>query len=53
MSSIDRASRILLRHAQGVSLAIAIILFILVGLFAMSGCGARYQPPGQDLWRAL
>jgi len=31
---------------------IAIVLFVFVGLFAMSGCQS-YEPPGQDLWRAL
>lgn len=41
------------RHAQPIALTIAIILFILVGMFAMSGCAPRYQPPGEGIWRAL
>lgn len=43
----------MIRHAQPIALTIAIILFILVGMFAMSGYGARYQPPGEGIWRAL
>lgn len=53
MSSIDRARHVLRRHAQGVSLTIAIILFVLVGMFALSSCQTRYEPPGRDLWLAI
>lgn len=34
-------------------LIIMIGLFIAATVFALSGCGARYQPPGENLWRAL
>jgi len=40
------------RYIQRAAFVVAIVLFCLVGLFAMSGC-QTYQPPGQDLWRAL
>lgn len=43
---------ILRRYAQGVSLTIAILLFVLVGAFALSSC-QTYQPMGENVWKAL
>lgn len=40
------------RHAQPIALTIAIVLFIIVGAFALSGC-QTYQPMGENVWRAL
>jgi predicted small secreted protein len=40
------------RHLQPIALTIAILLFVLVGAFALSSC-QTYQPPGEDIWRAL
>lgn len=39
-------------NLQRAALIIAMILFVLVAIFASSGCQS-YQPPGQDLWKAL
>jgi len=32
--------------------ALGAMAFILA-LLLLSGCGSRYQPPGEDLWRTI
>lgn len=34
-------------------LILVVVTAAILASSALSGCGARYQPPGEDLWRAL
>lgn len=40
------------RYSRGL-IWLTIVIAALAAAYVLSGCGARYQPPGENIWRAL
>jgi hypothetical protein len=53
MNELDRIRwQEIVKTVKCAAFCVAIVLFVFVGLFTISGCQS-YQPPGDGIWRAL